>query len=120
MTSKNYIKFEHVRTCILRSSLALFDSFDPNAFFVFPSVCYCLVTSSLFRSCIQRPCVPLSFFKGENFVSVVLFVRKLQTVFPLNPTFSKGTSFFENFVGNNEPLTLSLHMVALPASVTLS
>ena len=60
------------------------------------------------------------FWKVENNVSILFFVWNLQTVFPLKTMFSGGPSFSVIFVCNDGVLNLRLHVVALPASLTLS
>ena len=60
------------------------------------------------------------FWKVENNVFVLLVVLNLQTVFPLKPIFSNGPSFFVLFGCKHGALHLRLHVVALPASVTMS
>ena len=84
--------------------------------------------SSIFSSWLQGTSSILA-LRGNVFHGVVwsrlevcfiFFSSESSNCFPLEPMFSKGTSFFVLFVCNDGALNLHLHLVALPLSMIMS
>ena len=119
MTSQDYIKVEHVRTWLLRSSLAKFRQFH--------SECCFLILLQFISSCLHGPCSVFA-FGVLCFLCFVLHARtgifdflvwNLQSVIRWNPCFRKVFRFFV-FVFNDGALNLFRHMVELSESVNMS
>ena len=96
------------------------NNFNLNAFFNFPSVCFCLVTSSLFNSCIYRPCVSLGFSEGSRIMFLSFLCLNFSNCFPVKTLVFERYFLFCTSVCNHWDLKFRLHLVAVPASVTLS
>ena len=119
MTGQNYLKVEHVRTGLLSSSLARFQQFW--------SECLLLTFVEFNSYCLRGPNSIVKFW-GNVFHSVVwsmlglcfFRLKSSSCFFPWKPMFSKNPPFFVLFVYNIVALNLHLHVVALPASVTMS
>ena len=104
MTSKDYIKVEHVRTWLFISSFANFQQFRSECFFSkFCLVYFLQFTRAIFVVfareklifCLQNLCVQLFFFlHGRKSFSCYFFGLKLQTVSSLNPCFRKVFLFY--------------------------
>ena len=119
MASQDYIKVEHVRTWLLRSSLSKFRQFHSEC-----------CSSTLFQFDFFRlrgPCSVVTFAVLWFYCFVLLakvgnffyfLVWKFQTVFRWKPCFRKA--LFCAFCWFLRALKLHLHVVALPASMTMS
>ena len=121
MTSQIYIKVEHVRTWLLVLVLQSFNSFDLKDFFV---VLFSL-NFAVYKGDIQLTALgswsPTGVFQKVNKNVSVLFYRlKSSNCFPIK-THVYGMSFvFCTFFYNDGALNSHLHVVALPASATMS
>ena len=118
--AKTTKKFNTSRLDLLLLVRQSSNSFDLNSFF--QSLFRLLLTFN--EGLVQLTCseslYSTGFFERSRIMFLFFFfVWKLQTVFPLKPMFSRGPSFFVHFVCNDGALNLRLHMVALPASLTL-
>ena len=118
MTSQDYIKVEHVRTLLLRSSLSKFRQFHSEC-------CSSTLLQFDFFS-LRGPCSVVTFVVLWFYCSVLLakvgiffyfLVWKFQTVFRWKPCFRKA--LFCAFCWFLRALKLHLHVVALPASMTM-
>ena len=100
---------------VLQSS----NSFNLNAFFNFASVYFFLVTWYMFSFCLWGLVVPSFCSPCEDWI-FWFFGLKISKCFPVK-THVFGRAFnFCTFVRNHGALNLRLHVVALPASVTMS
>ena len=119
MTSQDYIKVEHIRTLLLRSSLSKFRQFHSECcsptllqFDFFP------FTRSMF-SCYFCGFVVLMFCSPcQGWIFFYFLVWKFQTVFRWKPCFREA--LFCAFCWCLRALKLHLQVVALPAAMTMS
>ena len=119
--SVKVLKNLHVRSWLLMSSFAKFQRFW-SSFLLF-QVLFCS-SPAVHEGHVQLTllgslCFPVFFWIIKNIVFVFFLIWNRQTGFPLIPIVSKGSQFFVLFVGDDGPLNLNLHVVALPVSVTM-